>query len=172
MAAWQLEIASGSCVVEGNSSSNRLTDAWIIVGRSRDAIWAGLRAEKVWRIFSASLVSSKRRFCLQATTGLAVRHISCQRLPGVCILPLKRPKWWTRMIIFIHNDSREHWGEATRPPTSIYFWITFPSMAVFGLHATRNCPSAGLPVAEGIYRMWNHHDHMNNFISLGILSCL
>ena len=101
MAARQLEFASGSWVVEGNSSRSRWTDAWNTAGRSRVAIWAGLREENVWRIFSASLVSSKRRFCLQATTGLAARHISSQRLPGACILPLKRPKWWIKVIVFI-----------------------------------------------------------------------
>ena len=41
--------------------------------------------------FSASLVSSKRRFCLREGTGLALFHASSHGLPATSIRPLNRP---------------------------------------------------------------------------------
>ncbi len=74
-----------------SSSKSRWMEAWKTAGIMSLAICPGLYDEKVCRIFSASFVSSKRRFWRQEGTGLAAFHISSHKFPGDCILPLKWP---------------------------------------------------------------------------------
>lgn len=66
------------------ASSNLSKAAWSRTGRRWVIISEGFRAARKWSTFSASLVSSNRRFCLWAGIGFDWLQTSIHMLPGSC----------------------------------------------------------------------------------------